>query len=331
MKNFVYLFAICGTLLLTACGSVPAEPTQPYNYNEHNHDHDHDHNHSTTQDYNGDIITVVTTFSILADMVYQVGGELVSIYNIVPIGDNPEDHEVLPSNLIAAAEADLIFYNGINLETAGYWFEELIAAIGAEGEERLIRTTVGIPHIYLTTEGLEEYEDPHAWLDLSIAIMYVQNIANALIQFAPQHADVFSYNANVFSTQLLNLHEQWVGAFDHIDESRRIIVTAEGALRYFGLAYNINTLYIWEINAEEEGTPEQMINIISQVNASNVPYLFTESSVEPDYIEQVSEETGVPIFGMLFTDSIGEPSTPTGTFYGMMRHNFETIYSALSE
>ena len=330
MKKIMYTLALTSAMFLTACGGNDApQPQQPAgNEQAQAPEHNHNHAHNDT-DYNG-IINVVTTFSILEDMVLQVGGELVNVYNIVPRGEEPEDHEVLPSNLMAVANSDVIFYNGMNLETAGYWFEDLLEATDRLNHHSVVRATQGIQSLFLQTEGLEDYEDPHAWLDLSLATVYVQNIADTLSNIAPQHADTFDANAEAFIAQLLTLHYQWIHAFDNIPDERRLLVTAEGAFRYFSLAYGLNVAYIWELNAEEEGTPEQMIRIIEIVNASDVPYLFTESSIEPYYIEQVSQETGVPIFGMLFTDSLDEEGEPAGTFYGMMRHNLETIYMALS-
>lgn len=309
MKKFVFVTFL--TLFLTACGETESSPSPEPEASGGN-----------------DPIQVVATFSIIADMVYQVGGSLVEIYTIVPIGEEPEEHEILPSDMIAVSTADIIFYNGLGLEEGGYWFEDLVEATGIVAGVDFFSVSQGVVPFNLQTEGLEDYYDPHAWLDISKGIIYIQNITNILSDFAPTHADTFEANAAAEIARLQELHDTWVGAFNDIPASQRIVVTAEGALRYMASAYGFDVGYIWELNAEEEGTIEQMIRIIEFVNASDINYLFIESSIEPDYIEQVSEETGVPIFGMLFTDSLSYANEEAPTYFEMMRHNLELINAA---
>ena len=273
-----------------------------------------------------DVLNVVATFSIIADMVEQVGGDLVNVYTIVPLGDDPHEHEVLPDDMVAVSEADVILYNGMNLETGDGWFDALLEATDREA----IVVTDGVTPIYLTTAGLEDYQDPHAWLDIRNGVIYVENIARILSELAPVHADIFEANAQAYIASLEALHDAWSGVFSDIPDAERLLVTAEGAFRYFGYAYGVEVNHIWEINAHEEGTPEQMIRIAGIVNESDVRVLFTESSVEALYMEQVSEETGVPIFDMLFTDSLSETGGPAATYYDLMRHNLDTVFRGLA-
>ncbi|MCL2610836.1 MAG: zinc ABC transporter substrate-binding protein [Defluviitaleaceae bacterium] len=277
-----------------------------------------------------EIIRVVSTISILSDMIYQVAGDLVEIYTIIPIGEEPEEHDILPADMMAVANADIIFYNGLNLEFGNEWFSDLMESSGMVAGIDYFRVTEGITPFFLLTEGLEDYEDPHAWLDLSKGIIYIQNIENVLSTFSPENASIFQENAQNYISKLYAFHNEWLGRFDHIPSSQRLLVTSEGAFRYFAAAYNLYTAYIWELNAEEEGSPEQMLALINTVNNSEVRSLFAESSIETQYIEQVSNETGVPIFGMLFTDSLSEPDGVAGTYYEMMRFNLETIYEGLT-
>jgi iron/zinc/copper transport system substrate-binding protein len=283
-----------------------------------------------TSEYSSERIRVVTTFSILYDMVYQVAGDLVEIYNIIPIGEEPEEHDILPSDMMAVANADIIFYNGLNLEFGNEWFADLMESSGMIAGVNYFRATEGIEPFFLLTEGMEYYEDPHAWLDLSKGISYIQNIENVLSTFSPENAHIFQENAQNYISKLYTLHNEWLGRFDNIPSSERLLVTSEGAFRYFANAYNLYIAYIWELNAEEEGSPEQMLALINTVNNSNVRSLFAESSVETHYIDQISAETGVPVFAMLFTDSLSEPNGDAGTYYEMMRFNLETIYAGLT-
>ncbi|MCL2353423.1 MAG: zinc ABC transporter substrate-binding protein [Defluviitaleaceae bacterium] len=309
-KVFYGLLALSLTFILVACGG-----------NSDNGD--------TTPSTN-DRIQVVATFSIIADMVHQIAGDLVDVYTIVPIGQNPEDHHILPSDMMAASNAHIIFYNGLNLETDGDWFANLMSSTSQVAGVDYFRVTAGITPLLLQTEGLEAYEDPHAWLNLLYGIAYVNNITSVLSDFSPEHAPIFQANAEAYTSKLLALHNEWIGRFDNIPDDERILVTSEGAFRYFAEVYGLNVAYIWELNAEEEGTPEQMIALINAVNASNVRSLFAESSIDDQYINQISTETGVEVFATIFTDSISEPSGPAPTYYEMMRFNLETIYAGLT-
>ena len=284
----------------------------------------------TSTNNSQDQIQVVATFSIIADMVHQVAGDLVEIYTIVPIGDNPEEHDILPADMMAVANADIIFYNGLNLEAGNEWFANLMRSTGMIENVNYFRVTEGIMPFFLLTDGMEDEEDPHAWLDISNGIVYIQNIERVLSSFSPENAAIFQENAQNYIARLYALHNEWVGRFDHIPASQRLLVTSEGAFRYFAAAYNLYVAYIWELNAEEEGTPEQMLNLINIINNSEVRSLFSESSVDSQYIEQISAETGIPVFGMLFTDSLSEPNGVAGTYYDMMRFNLETIYAGLT-
>ena len=278
-----------------------------------------------------ELIQVVATFSIISDMVEQVGGYLVEVTTLVPIGEDPHEHEVLPEDVMAVENADVILYNGMNLETAYDWFENLMAAAGQVSSVDYFAVTDGITALYLTTEGLEDYQDPHAWLDINNGMIYVQNIANILSGVAPEHADTFQANAALEIARLEELRDEWIGRFASIPEAERMVTTVEGAFRYFGLVFGIDTAYIWEINAEEEGTPEQMMRIIGIINESDIRRLFVESVfADEGYMEQVSEETGIEIYAIVYTDSLSEASGDAPTYFDMLRHNLETIYSGLT-
>lgn len=330
MKKWIYALLLTSSLsVLAGCANAAQPPADDIHSYEHTHEHNHEHAHDNNYEVYSEAIQVVTTFSILADMINEVAGGLADIYTIVPIGNDPHEHEVLPADLLAVYNSDIIFYHGLNLETGYYgWFANLMQAV--DRDLNYVAVTEGIEPIYLTTEGLENYHDPHAWLDISNGIIYIQNIARLLSEISPENAATFESNADAYISRLYALHNEWLGAFDDIPYGQRLLITAEGAFRYFGYAYNVRTAHIWEINAHEEGTPEQMLALINIVNTSDVISLFTESSIDAQYIEQISAETGIPIFAMLYTDSLSEPEGQAGTYYDMMRFNLETIYAGLS-
>jgi len=279
----------------------------------------------------GDRVDVLVTFSILADMVENVGGDLVNVTTIVPIGEDPHEHEVTPGDVINATSADIIFYNGLYLEIEYDWFEGLMETAERVPNVDFFAVTDGIPYLNLRTIGMEDYYDPHAWMDPILGMEYVSNIARLLSEAFPEHEDYFLANAEAFNAEIYGVYNEWSGRFADIPTERNLVVTAEGAFQYFGLRFDVGNDFIWEINSEDEGTPEQFIRIVDVVNESNIAYLFVESSLDPDYMEQVSAETGVPIFGdYLFTDSLSDAQGSASTYLDFLRHNLETIYTALT-
>lgn len=280
---------------------------------------------------NEEALEVLVTFSVIADMTQQIGGDYVVVTTIVPIGETPEDYEFTPNDVINATDADLIFYNGLEFEHEYEWFDELMATAGREKDVDFFALTDGLEAVRLLTPGLEDYYDPHLWMDPLLGMGYVDNIVAVLSEAMPERADYFAANGEAFNAEIYAVYTEWSGRFDAIPAERNLLVTAEGAFRYFGYRFNVNTDFIWEFNAEDEGTPEQFIRIIETVNASNVAHLFVESSIDPDYIEQVSQETDVPIFdGYLFTDSLSEAGGPASTYLDFLTHNLATIYAGLT-
>ena len=276
-----------------------------------------------------DPLNVLVTFSIIADMVENVGGHLVNVTTIVPIGEEPEEYEFTPGDVMNAIAADVIFHNGLDLEHEYDWFEELMATADRIEDVDFFAVNDESNAVRLLTEDLQDYYDPHTWMDPILGMEMVNTIADVLAGFMPEYADVFAANAQNFNAKIYAVYTEWAGRFDQFSDMS--LVTTEGAFRYFGYRFNITTEFIWEFNSEDEGTPEQFIRVIDIVNAGNVPFLFIESSVDPDYMEQVSEETGVPIFDeYLFTDSLSEVGGPAATYLAFLRHNLQTVYTAFA-
>ncbi|WLD95323.1 metal ABC transporter solute-binding protein, Zn/Mn family [Alkalihalobacillus sp. AL-G] len=277
-------------------------------------------------------VEVVTTYSILYDIVKNVGGDLVEVHSMVPIGANPHEFDPLPEDVKKTADADVVFYNGLNLEAGNSWFEKLLGTTGKTGEDApVFRLSEGVEPKYLTTEGNEGQEDPHAWLNIANGIKYTKNARDALIQVDPDNKAVYEENAEKYIIELESLHEKAKQAFNDIPEEERYLVTSEGAFKYFSDAYHIKAGYIWEINAENQGAPDQIRQVIDLINEKNIDVLFVETSIDPRSMETVSRETGVPIGGELYTDSLGKPGQEGETYIDMMKWNIKTIAEQLKK
>lgn len=276
-------------------------------------------------------LTVVATNSILADMAKEVGKDKVTIHSIVPVGTDPHEYEVLPEDIKKASDAKVILYNGLNLETGNGWFNNLMETAKKVEDEDCFAVSREVEPLYLTSAGQETQADPHAWLDVSNGIKYVEEITRILSEKDPENKEVYEKNSQEYRKKLESLDQQAKESFATISEEKKLLVTSEGAFKYFSKAYQLPAAYIWEINTESQGTPDQMSAIIDQVKASKVPGLFVESSVDPRSMERVSKETGVPIAEKLFTDSVAKSGETGDSYYGMMKWNIEAIHDGLSK
>ncbi|MFJ7934755.1 metal ABC transporter substrate-binding protein [Sporosarcina sp. NPDC096371] len=280
----------------------------------------------------GDKLQIVTTYSIVYDIVKNVGGDLVEVYSLAPIGSDPHQYDPLPADVALTTDADVVFYNGLNLEEGNAWFTKLMETAGKSGEDaNVFRVSEGVKPMHLNSTEHKGEEDPHAWLDVRNGITYVENVRDALKQVDPSHAENYDENASAYINELQALHEEITDKMHKIPEQQRILVTSEGAFKYFSEAYDFRAAYIWEINSHHEGTPEQLTSIISIINEENVSGLFLESSVDPRSMEMVSRETTVPIKGKIFTDSLGKPGDEGDTYIKMLRWNADMIYKGLLE
>lgn len=308
-KGFFLSWILTAVLLLGACGKSESSG-------------------STIQEDKK--VKVVTTYSIIYDIVKSIGGDRVEIHSLAPIGSNPHEYDPLPEDVQKTADADIVFYNGLNLEAGNSWFEKLLETTGKSGDDAPVyRLSEGVEAKHLTSEGKKGQEDPHAWLDVRNGIKYAENARDALIKIDPEHKDVYEKNANAYIKQLETLHQTALDRFNEIPKEKRILITSEGAFKYFSAAYGFEAGYIWEINAENQGTPQQVSAIVDFIREKDVRVLFVETSIDPRSMEMVSRETGVPIAGKVFTDSLGKPGEDGDTYINMMEWNINTILDSL--
>ena len=277
-------------------------------------------------------LNVVATNSIIADITKNIAGDKINLHSIVPVGQDPHEYEPLPEDVKKTSKADLIFYNGINLETGGNaWFTKLVENAQKKENKDYYAVSEGVDVIYLEGQNEKGKEDPHAWLNLENGIIYAQNIAKRLIEKDPDNKATYEKNLKAYIEKLTALDKEAKEKFNNIPEEKKMIVTSEGCFKYFSKAYNVPSAYIWEINTEEEGTPDQIKSLVEKLRKTKVPSLFVESSVDDRPMKTVSKDTNIPIYAKIFTDSIAEKGEDGDSYYSMMKYTLDKISEGLAK
>lgn len=304
MKTFKRLSLTTLILLLTACSNASKGETDT------------------------DKLQIVATYSIIADMTENIVGDKAEVYSMVPIGTDPHMYDPLPADTGKVSRADLIFYNGLNLETGKGWFQDLLDV--TKKNDVAFALSAEVTPMYLTEEGKETQVDPHAWLDVQNAVKYVDIITERVIEQDPDNKEYYLNNQAAYVQQLNELDQYAKEAVQTIPQEKRILVTSEGAFKYFSKAYGFESAFIWEINTDSQGTPEQMKRIISIIDEHQVPALFLETSVNPKTMETIANETGVPIHSKIFTDSLAKKGEEGDTYIKMIQWNIDKVVEGLS-
>ncbi|HLS60821.1 MAG TPA: zinc ABC transporter substrate-binding protein [Virgibacillus sp.] len=311
----VTVLALMLVMALVACGN-----------------NEEDSNNPDSSNNNGEQIKVVTTFTILEDMVSQIGGDHVDIHNLVPVGTDPHEYEPLPEDIMAATDADALFYNGLNLEGGDNgWLSRLTESIDQD-EEETFELADGVEPMYLTSEdGKEEEINPHAFLDPVVGIQMAENTRDALIAIDPDHKEEYENNAEAYLDTLQEIDDEYSEKLAEIPEEKRVLITSERAYQYMADRYDLKEGYIWAIDTEENGTPSQVKSLINFIEENDPPVLFIESNVDERPMETVASETGLEIFGEIFSDEIGKPGEDGDTYVTFLKHNIDVIYDGLSQ
>ncbi|MEJ6400034.1 metal ABC transporter substrate-binding protein [Nicoliella lavandulae] len=284
---------------------------------------------SNSAESKNDKLHVVVTNSILEDMVKNIGKDRIDVYSIVRRGTDPHEYEPKPEDIAATTNANAIFYNGLNLETGGNgWFNKLVKTAHKKFNRDVFAASNGVKPLHLSTN--KDEVDPHAWLSLANGIQYVKTMTKVLKDKDPKNAAYYQKNANAYIAKLSRLNQSAKSKFLDIPAKQRLLVTSEGAFKYFSKAYHVTPAYIWEINTESQGTPEQMKAVLAKIRKSDVKHLFVESSVSPKAMDKVASETGLKIYSKIFTDSLAKKGHPGDTYYSMMKWNLDKIHDGLA-
>lgn len=278
-------------------------------------------------------LKVVSSFTIISDIVRQIGKEHVEVHNLVPTGTDPHEYEPLPEDTKAATDADILFYNGLNLEGGEQgWFAKLINSVGQD-ESRVFELTEGVEPKYLHHEGEDgriEEINPHAFMSPVVGIQMTKDTRDALVKIDPDHAEDYKKNADEYLKTLHDLDDEYRTKINDIPERDRILVTSERAFQYLASEYGLKEGYIWAIDTEENGSAEQMKELINFLKDNHAPVLFLETNVDRRPMDTVSKESGVPIYGPIYSDEIGVPGSEVDTYEKYLNFNIKQIYEGLT-
>ena len=262
---------------------------------------------------------VVTTFTVIQDIAQNVAGDAATVESITKPGAEIHEYEPTPKDIVKAQSADLILWNGLNLER---WFERFFQNIK---DKPAVVVTEGITPLSIYEGPYKDAPNPHAWMSPSNALIYVENIKNALVKYDPQNADTYQKNAAAYAEKIKQLDKPLREKLAQIPADQRWLVTSEGAFSYLTKDYDLKEGYLWPINAEQQGTPQQVRKLINLVKKNHIPVVFSESTVSAKPAQQVAKESGAKYGGVLYVDSLSAADGPVPTYIDLLNVTVSTI------
>lgn len=262
---------------------------------------------------------VVTTFTIIQDIAQNVAGDAAIVESITKPGAEIHDYQPTPRDIIKAYDADLILWNGMNLEL---WFNRFFENFK---DVPSVIVTTGIQPMSIREGEYQGTPNPHAWMSPANAAIYIENIRAALVKYDPQNAATYNQNAAAYAAKIAQLDAPLRERLNRIPEQQRWLVTSEGAFSYLTRDYGLKEVYLWPINAEEQGSPQQVKKVIDTVRKHNIPVVFSESTISDKAARQVSKETGAKYGGVLYVDSLSSAEGPVPTYIDLLNTTVDTI------
>ena len=269
-------------------------------------------------------LKAVTSITIIADMVHEVGGDLVQVQSIVGPNGDAHSYEAKPQDSKTLNEAQIVFVNGLGLDP---WIEKLTTLSGFKGPLAVV--TKGIKTHRFDEDG-KQVVDPHAWQDLSNGQIYVTNIAKALCEVDAADCPTFNANATAYNTKLAALDSDLKVKFAAVPEANRQVVTTHDAFGYFAIAYGLRFLAPEGFATEGEPSAAAIAKLVVQIKRDNIKALFFENMSDNRVIEAIAAETGVHAGPPLYADALSKPDEPGTTYLQMFKYNTNTLLKALA-
>ncbi len=269
-------------------------------------------------------LRVVATASMISDMVSEIAGDHIELECLVPIGGDPHIYYATPKDAQLIAKADLLFKNGLTFEG---WLNELIENSGSDA--KVITVTNGVKPI----ESLvyKNAVDPHAWMDVTNGLIYIENIKNALIDLDEKNAEIYQANYARYQKVLIGMDQYISEKIATIPRKKRILITSHDAFQYYGRRYDITLESILGISTDADVQTTDIMRIHSVIKEHEVPALFIESTINPKILEQLASDNNIRIGGKLYADSIGDKDSPASSYVNMLKHNTDVIAAALNQ
>jgi manganese/iron transport system substrate-binding protein len=257
-------------------------------------------------------------------MAANVAGDAADVVSITKPGAEIHGYEPTPGDIVAASDADLVLWNGLNLEL---WFEQFLANLG---DIPSVTVSEGITPIPISSGSYEGKPNPHAWMGLENALIYIDNITAAFAAQDPANAETYRANAEAYKTRLRATLEPLRAKIAELPQDQRWLVTCEGAFSYLARDLGLQELYLWPMNADQMGTPQQVRAVIDGVREHDIPVVFCESTVNTAPAEQVARETGAAYGGVLYVDSLSLSDGPVPTYLDLLRVTSTTVAEGLA-
>ena len=264
-------------------------------------------------------LRVVTTFTVIQDIAQNVAGEAAIVESITKPGAEIHDYQPTPLDVVKAQSADLVLWNGMNLER---WFERFFENV------KNVRSAVvsdGVAPIGIAEGPYEGRPNPHAWMSTTSALIYVDNIRKAMAEADPARADIYAANARAYADRIRSVDAPLRARLDKVPAEQRWLVSSEGAFSYLARDYGWREAYLWPINADQQGTPQQVRRLIDLVRKNKIPALFSESTISDKASRQVARETGARYGGVLYVDSLSAEGGPVPTYLKLLEVTVDTI------
>lgn len=271
-----------------------------------------------------DKFKAVTTFTVIADIAKNVAGDAAVVESITKPGAEIHNYQPTPGDIQRAQGAKLVFWNGLNLEL---WFEKFFQNLKAVPG---VVVSTGVEPMGIVEGPYVGKPNPHAWMSPTAALIYVDNIRDAFVKYDPKNATIYKANAEAYKVKIKAAIDPIKAELARVPEDKRWLVTSEGAFSYLARDFGLKEFYLWPINADQQGTPQQVRKVIDAVRKNRIGVVFSESTISPKPAEQVARETGAKYGGVLYVDSLSEADGPVPTYLDLLKVTSDTIAKGLA-
>ncbi|MBB4195454.1 manganese/iron transport system substrate-binding protein [Rhizobium aethiopicum] len=266
----------------------------------------------------------VTTFTVIADIAKNVAGDAAVVESITKPGAEIHNYQPTPGDIQRAQGAQLVLWNGLNLER---WFEKFFQNLKDVPE---VVVSTGVEPMGIAEGPYQGKPNPHAWMSPAAALIYVNNIRDAFVKYDPANAAIYKANAEAYKEKIKATVEPIKARLAAVPEAKRWLVSSEGAFSYLARDFGLKELYLWPINADQQGTPQQVRKVIDAVRKNGITVVFSESTISSKPAEQVARETGAKYGGVLYVDSLSEADGPVPTYLDLLKVTSEAIAKGLA-